>query len=280
MPNITTKICPFVCTEKSLSVTGLNLSGISTGAEMVTARMVPVGYEMGGIVETKLIKEENIEDEEYCYKAATHHLRWYRRKFDSFPILANTLINNCRLRGYKISAFGTDTTPDGREILYVFFPLKSGDIDDEEGILQYDPSEETEHQQIQNQIVPGEDVKLFAYLYPLSGSELEQRWIGHVWWGTDYLSGGFITAVNGDYGSEDITYSIGIMGMTRSVVPSDFIEYAVGDWVFVTHLGSIGTECEWKQDAGTGEWEDETGISEDVSDDWVILPVKISDNGA
>lgn len=272
--NITAKICRFICTEKSLNVTGLNLSGISTDAEMVTARMVPEGYEMGGVVETKLIKKENIDDDgEYCYKAATHHLEWYRGKFDSFPILVNTLIKSCRLRGYKISAFGTDTTFDGREILYSFFPIELGDIDDEDGILQYDPGYEHEHQQIQNQIVPGEDVQLFAYLYPSSGSELEQRWIGHVWWGTNYLSGGFVTAVNGDYGSEDITYSVDIMGKVCTVVPSDFVEYAVGDWVFATNLGAVGNGCEWQDD------EVETGISENTSDGWVILPIKISDYG-
>lgn len=273
--NLSTQLCSFVCTDMSSKGAAFDPDGISVSAEVVTAKLLPADYELMGSVEVKLIKEDDIDaNGEYCYRSATHHLSWYRGQFDSFPILVLTLINSCRLRGYKISAFGTDTTPDGREILYAFFPLDLGDIESEEGILQYDPATEYEHQQLQNQIVPGESVQLFAYLYPSSGSELEQRWMGHVWWGTDYLSGGFITAVNGDYGSEDITYSVSIMGMTRSVVPSDFINYAVGDWVFVTNLGAVGNGCEWQDD------EVETGISEDTSDGWIILPIEISNYGA
>jgi hypothetical protein len=254
--------------------------GISVDAEVVTVKMLPEDYEVTKSVSIKLIKEGNIDENgEYCYKADMYHLKWYRGKFDSFPILVNTLINNCRLQGYKISAFGTDTTLDGREILYTFLPLELGDIDAEEGILQYDPEYECEHQQIQNQIVPGEDVQLIAYLYPSSGLELEQRWMGHVWWGTTYLSGGSVTAVNGGYGSEDITYSVNIMGKVCDVVPSDFIEYAVGDWVFVTNLSVVGSNCEWVKDE-QDNWINETGIPEDTVDGWIILPFKVSDYGA
>jgi hypothetical protein len=135
---------------------------------------------------------------------------------------------------------------------------------------------------LQNQIVPGEDVVLFAWLVPRpSASELEEIWAGHVWWGTNYLSGGKIISVNGEYGDPEITYTVSIMGKNRIAVPSDFIEYASGDWVFVTHLGTIGQKCEWIQEEEMGKWKKETGISEDIEGvTWVILPIKIWDYGA
>ncbi len=255
-----------------MSVTGLNLSGISVCAELVAAKMVPYGYEMGGMVETVLVK--NIDATGlYCHETEINRLRWYRGRFDCYPILSHTLIESCKLQGYEIVAVGTDTTVDGKLILFSIFTSQPGDINDEDGILQYNPSTIREHEQTQNQIVPGESAQLFAYLSPVSGTEIEKKWIGHAWWGPDYFSGGFVVTVNGEYGDPEITYSVDIMGKVRTVVPSDFIEYAVGDWVFATNLSAIGNGCEWDED-------NETGISSGTDNGWIILPIKIADHGA
>lgn len=274
MAKIETKICKYVCIEKIVT----SVSKFCTGKPVVTCedvqvKMLPSDYEIGGMVKTCMMNKENIDPktDRYCYKEATKHLRWYRKEHESYPTIANTLIDSCRMSGFFISSFGTDETKDGREILFYFFSNKEGNID-EENILQYDPSYEYTHQQIQNQIVPGELVHLYVWLSPESG-ELDEQWAGSVWWGTNYLSGGRIIAVNGEYGDEDITYTVDIMGKERAAVSSDFIEYAEGDWVYVSYLEAIGQNCEWE--------DDETGIPEDIEGaTWVILPVKVWDYGA
>lgn len=271
-----TKLCPYVCTINSKTVTGRNLSGLSVGDGVVLVKIIPYDFLIGGSVSVRMMKEENVGDGGiYCYKSAFHHIRWYRRKFEFYPVIIHTLPNSCRLVGYEILSFGTDESGDGREITHSWIHSADGDINDPDGILQYDLDMEYVRTQTQNRIVPGEDVVLHTWLRPTTG-EVKKLWSGHVWWGTNCISGGKVKAINGDYGNEDITYTVNIMGTDRTVVSSDFVEYAVDDWVFVMNVDSIG-HCEWEEDDG---WIDETGISEQVGEGWVIIPIKISSYGA
>lgn len=59
------------------------------------------------------------------------------------------------------------------------------------------------------------------------------------YWTTDALTGGSIIAVNGSYGDEDITYTVNLEGGYTICKSSDFVEYAVDDWVVVQRNGNI-----------------------------------------
>jgi len=79
-------------------------------------------------------------------------------------------------------------------------------------------------------VVPGDAIQATWVMY---GDSEEQIYGGASYFTTDSLTGGTITAVNGEYGTEDISYNVMIEGETEVCYPSDFIEYEVGDWVVV-----------------------------------------------
>ena len=98
------------------------------------------------------------------------------------------------------------------------------------------------HSMIQNQIVPGERVRL-EYVFSDTETQLKVL-IDEKWFFTHCFTGGKVISVNGDYGNEDITYTVELEGLEKTCVPSDFVEYAVDDWVFVTKIGGECETCE------------------------------------
>jgi len=86
-------------------------------------------------------------------------------------------------------------------------------------------------------IIPGDGLNVSWYFS--DGINEERVFAAQQYFSTDNLTGGLITAVNGEYGSEDITYTVNIEGESIICVSSDFVEYAVGDWVTVQSSGNV-----------------------------------------
>lgn len=67
---------------------------------------------------------------------------------------------------------------------------------------------------------------------------------------TPCFCGGRVQAVLGEYGEEDILYRVGLQGapgrylQTVELPPSDFVEYRVGDWVFVARPSAECQACD------------------------------------
>lgn len=100
----------------------------------------------------------------------------------------------------------------------------------------------TFHSMIQNQIVPGERIRL-EWLFWNTETQAKPL-VDEKWFFTHCFTGGKVTSVNGDYGDVGITYTVELEGLEKECVPSDFVEYAVGDWVFVAKIGGMCDVCE------------------------------------
>lgn len=121
-----------------------------------------------------------------------------------------------------------------------------------------------------DQLVPGEQIAMY---YKFRTQE-ELQIVA-----TDYIhscciTGGYIIAVNGSYGDEAITYDVNIEGTVYTdLVPSDFYEYQVGDFVFVLKPSSNSCgECERGESCSGEDYDDydnDGGIG-------ILLPIKIS----
>jgi len=86
-------------------------------------------------------------------------------------------------------------------------------------------------------VVPGDRLNITWFMW--DGGKEESIYVAHLYFSTQRLTGGLVTAVNGDYGSADITYTVDAEGVSITCVSSDFVEYAVDDWVIVQKLGNI-----------------------------------------
>lgn len=83
-----------------------------------------------------------------------------------------------------------------------------------------------------NQIVPGAILEMTHYLdCPHPGNIITATERGK--WNTVAITGGIITAVNGDIDDNDHSYQVQIYGVDVQCWPSDWVEWEVGDWVFV-----------------------------------------------
>ena len=92
-------------------------------------------------------------------------------------------------------------------------------------------------------VVPGDRINCTWYMWDRVGEEIDENIeaisCGEAYFSTDALTGGLVTAVNGEYGSEDITYTVEIAGEEATCVSSDFVEYAIDDWVIVQKSGNL-----------------------------------------
>jgi len=89
-------------------------------------------------------------------------------------------------------------------------------------------------------VVPGDAINCTWYMWNrVIGDEVETVSGGFAYFSTDILTGGRITAVNGEYGSEDITYTVRSEGSYITCVSSDFVEYSVDDWVIIQKSGNL-----------------------------------------
>lgn len=98
----------------------------------------------------------------------------------------------------------------------------------------------TNEQELENyteDAVPGDSINVSWHFSDTITEEAVSA--AHSYWSTDALTGGLVMAVNGNYGSVDVTYTIKIEGIYTICTSSDFVEYAVGDWVVVQRNGNI-----------------------------------------
>ena len=120
----------------------------------------------------------------------------------------------------------------------------------------------------QNVIVPGESIELRWAYWDSQHTEIIP--VDAKWFCACCFTGGKVKSVNGDYGSVSITYTVEIQGVNRICVSSDFVEYAVDDWVFVLVPSSDCSECGRKTACKEGC---------EQSSDYMILPLRIGDYG-
>lgn len=118
-------------------------------------------------------------------------------------------------------------------------------------------------------LIPGEQLHLvweFAgYSTPVS--------VATTFFHTCCYTSGKISAVNGDYGDLDLTYDVRVEGELVECVPSDFFEYAVGDWVFLMKPNDgRSTDC--------GREESCRGNDFDSDVLGIIIPMTVDDVGA
>jgi len=111
--------------------------------------------------------------------------------------------------------------------------------------------------------VPGENLLATWYFY--DGQNTFKASAGITRWCTPCLTGGRITEIVSQYDELDLRYKVNIGGQIRTCCPSDFIRYAIDDWVFVRHgsyCADLSRTTPWSSD-----WCEDDGN--------YILPLKI-----
>jgi hypothetical protein len=125
----------------------------------------------------------------------------------------------------------------------------------------------------QNSIVPG--MKVANVIDYFNGKNTVKVAADETYWCTACFNGGTVTAVNGSYGDPAITYDVSIEGRTIECTPSDFVEWEVGDWVFVLIPGN---NCADK-DRNPSECRS-ANIGTGAVSTAIIIPMKIGVDGA
>lgn len=98
---------------------------------------------------------------------------------------------------------------------------------------------------------------------------------------TDYihsccLTGGTVKAVNGSYGTSNISYDVRVEGILyQNIVSTDFYQYSVGDWVFILKPGG---SCSLPKDGAVCEGHPYTDYVS-AGGAGIILPLKIGNIG-
>lgn len=85
------------------------------------------------------------------------------------------------------------------------------------------------------QIVPGMNIKLI-HKY----TDGKRYIMGDTWWCTCCFTGGEVTQIHGEYGDPNIFFTVEIEGDEYAAYPTDFVEWSIGDWVFLIKQGG---EC-------------------------------------
>lgn len=113
-------------------------------------------------------------------------------------------------------------------------------------------------------VVPGERISLWWKVGP-NGDYQE---VAHDYIHTCLLTGGTVTAVSGDYGDSDVSYSVRIEGTVYIGVKStDFREYVVGEWVYILKPDEVGASSCGRAEGCEGS---------DYSGGGVIVPIHIT----
>ncbi len=90
-----------------------------------------------------------------------------------------------------------------------------------------------------NQIIPGALMQLTHYLncaHPGNVVESDSEI-----WATCSLTGGIVTAVNGDYDDPEHTFTVRLMdGIELEIEPADWVKFRVDDWVTLLTVGGYG----------------------------------------
>ncbi len=128
------------------------------------------------------------------------------------------------------------TTADEKKTVVASYPDDGGVAEGDECLVGtvYDA------EQNQNEIVPGAELKLTHYLNCPSPGNIYGGGDGK--WETIAITGGVITAINGDHSDLDHSYQVEIYDQDIEVWPSDWVDWQVGDWVFVVAIVKEDTD--------------------------------------
>lgn len=156
--------------------------------------------------------------------------------FDNHPTISFPIVETCKLIGMTLDGSGP---VDNVAIVQV---TPGADCFD-------DPGEYRSHH-TDNQLIPGMLIRLRSYLdCPSPGNVVDGD---SEIWNTCSLTGGIITALNGEYDEADHTFDISLMtGQSITIAPTDWKPYRVGDWVTVL---TVGGNCETLNNKGNLEW--------------------------
>ena len=273
----------YLCDKLSGAIECTNFEGeisaISAADGVVKAKLwpkepVPGCRIEGGEIIAQLLKES---DSMYVCEYGGY-LTWEREEieYEHEPVGLESYIaieiensDHCHWVGSAILIFGADFNIFGR--LFASVEAGSGGNpcpEDKDDV--FSGGGKSRFLMIQNQIVPGELIALKYYFW--DGQNSTEEFVDGEWFCTCCFSGGEVKVINGDYGDIDITYTVQIQGVERVCVPSDFVEYEVGDWVFVLIPNSTCSECGRKEAC-------REGCEGGSGDKFIILPLKVGNYG-
>lgn len=275
---MTEKVTTYLC-SKTFGAVGheglCSVPAITEGpnkavAELIRTESVPGCHDGMGKIEVELLGED---ESPYC--SLKGELSWKRATLPvsaGEPILLDYITvtysnpEHCQWEMTDIVVAGAT---DQRLFISTFpdTSLQGAIPESKSDVIRIPESLETHL--VQNQIVPGELMTLLWYFG--DGQNTTEQWVDEKWYCSCCLTGGKVKAVNGSYEDENITYTVNIQGVARTCRPSDFVEWAVGDWVFILSIGSACDTC-----GRTQVCNEDCGVGTDL----IILPLKIGNYGS
>lgn len=266
---MTRQITAYICCKNSggVDIEPPEKDAVVESDDQVIAYLQPVSPQAGcknGVGEiTAYIMASG--DDQYCNQDTG--LSWQRSTetgFNDYPVITFGTPEHCQWVQSNLKIFGPSRISEIHgQTEYIVMPGSGGGAcpDDKDDV--FSGGAEQNYTVTQNRIVPGMKIDL-EHIY-FDKNELTRTAVDAVFWCTSCISGGVVKAVIGSYGSTDIQYKVQICGQEMTCSPTDFVEYAVGDWVFVVKQGGSG-------DVG----------NEDCSSDgtYLITPLKINVDGA
>lgn len=137
-----------------------------------------------------------------------------------YPTISVIRPDTCLIKKIEVDLFGPPSYTAYGKKYWIFDPGP----DYKAGIESWDEN--------QNLIYPGAELRV-AYTFK-KGADQEKKYenVSHTWWCTCCFTGGKIKETQ-DPGKTEARYLVEIQGKEIWARPSDFVEYEVGDWVFV-----------------------------------------------
>ncbi len=182
-----------------------------------------------------------------------------------------TILNpdHCQLSRSNIVLHGPSSIEPTGDVRVTTIPGVPGDIPEDPDEIAPLAGSSQEWIISQNVVVPG--MAIHAEHQFSNGQNIVIKVPSIVWYTTAAIIGGTIVSVNGDYGDPALTYTVKIFGGNHAGIKStDFAEWEVGDWVFLTKLGS----CDTINNVGPVS---EEGFS---ASGWAITPMEVNNYGA
>lgn len=208
---------------------------LSKSTGIITVKVLPVN-EYGQRVGIITIPVSMIGDNDCC-EDYTDIITWERKPkqwdqegdvvaIDAYPTLTVALSTCCQWTAFLVRLKGPGQ-PGAGSLFWEYRPEK----------LPVESVSES-RMQSQNLIPPGGKLEL-AYEF-WNGERRRQETADYTYWCTCCFTGGWIKSISGQPGTQDVTYTVEIMGQDRLCRPSDYLSYSVGQWVFV---GRQSSEC-------------------------------------
>lgn len=193
--------------------------------------------------------------------------------FESYIIVEFKNPDHCQWIETQLIAYGPEecSSPGDCPLVFVFVDAPGGIPESKSDA--HSGGGTTIYQVTQNQIVPGMRLVLTHFFW--NGSNLEKFEPDFEYYGSPCLIGGKIKQVHGDYDTTEVYYTVEVLGADRIAYSSDFVDYEVGDWVFMTKTPGVTNTCR-----DTGRDPNSYYIPDtDYDGQWTILPIIVGDYG-